>query len=624
MTQISRLRGILPAMACALLLPACSPNATTPEAPAEKAMAPGVGKNAGKQSFTETEKANAFFEAAFLAQIMRSPQSQSYLGIKADYDKWDDNSEEHQLGDVQLAQEQLETLRQSIDYDELDDQAKLSYRLFEYLTERSIGDYEYRHYNYPVNQMFGVQSGTPAFLINIHRITNESDARAYIARLEGMEMRFKQITDGMRLREEKGILPPKFVFDYVINDSRNVLSGAPFDDSGEDNLLLADFKKKITALKLEPETRGELIEAATKALLDSVGPAYRSLIELCENQASRATTDDGAWKFPDGAAFYKRALRNTTTTDLSAEEIHEIGLREVGRIHDEMRDIMKQVDFEGSLQDFFAFTREDKRFYFDEGEEGQKAYLTQVNVLLDGMEEKLPEYFSAPPKAKLVVKAVEPFREKSAGKAFYQRPSPDGSRPGTYYANLYRMSDMPIYQMEALAYHEGIPGHHLQLAAAQELGDVPKFRQFARFTAYSEGWGLYAELLPKEMGFYEDPYSDFGRLAMELWRACRLVVDTGIHNKRWTREEAIDYLATNTPNPQGDVVKAIERYIVSPSQATAYKIGMLKIVELKAKAEDALGENFDIRRFHDMILGAGPMPLSFVEQRVDAYIEAGQ
>ncbi|MEM9056427.1 MAG: DUF885 domain-containing protein, partial [Pseudomonadota bacterium] len=269
-----------------------------------------------------------------------------------------------------------------------------------------------------------------------------------------------------------------------------------------------------------------------------------------------------------------------------------------------------------------AYTREDKRFYYDEGEQGQKAYLEEVNVLLDAMEARLPEYFSSPPKAKLVVKAVEPFREQSAGKAFYQRPSPDGSRPGTYYANLYRMADMPIYQMAALAYHEGVPGHHLQLAAAQELPNLPKFRQFARFTAYTEGWGLYAELLPKEMGFYQDPYSDFGRLAMELWRACRLVVDTGIHDKRWTREEAIEYLGTNTPNPKGDVVKAIERYIVSPSQATAYKIGMLKLVELKDRARTELGAGFDIRDFHDVILGAGPMPLSMVEQRVNAYIAA--
>jgi uncharacterized protein (DUF885 family) len=219
-----------------------------------------------------------------------------------------------------------------------------------------------------------------------------------------------------------------------------------------------------------------------------------------------------------------------------------------------------------------------------------------------------------------VVKAVEPFREASPGKAFYNRPAPDGSRPGTYYANLYRMRDMPIYQMEALAYHEGIPGHHMQIAIALELEDVPMFRKWSSYTAYSEGWGLYTEYLPKEYGFYADPYSDFGRLAMELWRACRLVVDTGLHHKRWTREEAIDYLATNSPNPQGDVVKAIERYIVMPGQATAYKIGMIKILELREKAMTALGERFDIREFHDVVLKNGPVPLAVLETLVNEYI----
>jgi uncharacterized protein (DUF885 family) len=236
------------------------------------------------------------------------------------------------------------------------------------------------------------------------------------------------------------------------------------------------------------------------------------------------------------------------------------------------------------------------------------------------MRDNLDRMFIVKPKAQLQVKAVEPFREASAGKAFYNRPAPDGSRPGTYYANLYRMSDMPIYQMEALAYHEGIPGHHMQIAIALELEDTPMFRKWNRVTAYSEGWGLYTEQLPKEFGFYEDPYSDFGRLAMELWRACRLVVDTGIHDKTWSREQAIEYLSANSPNPYGDVVKAIERYIVMPSQATAYKIGMIKILELRAHAREQLGEKFDIREFHDVVLKNGPVPLAVLENLVNDYI----
>ena len=236
------------------------------------------------------------------------------------------------------------------------------------------------------------------------------------------------------------------------------------------------------------------------------------------------------------------------------------------------------------------------------------------------MKVRLDELFITKPKADLIVKAVEPFREKSAGKAFYQSPAPDGSRPSTYYANLYAMEAMPVYQMEALAYHEGIPGHHMQIAIAQELEGLPQFRKYGRYTAYTEGWGLYSELLPKEIGLYQNPYSDFGRLAMELWRACRLVVDTGIHAKKWTREEAIDYLKINTPNPESDIVKAIERYSVMPSQATAYKVGMIKIVALREKARASLQDQFDIREFHDLILRQGPLPLAVLESLVDDWI----
>ncbi|MDX1391996.1 MAG: DUF885 domain-containing protein, partial [Rheinheimera sp.] len=303
-----------------------------------------------------------------------------------------------------------------------------------------------------------------------------------------------------------------------------------------------------------------------------------------------------------------------------AEYIHQLGLDEVARIHDEMRAIMTQTGFDGDLKAFFNFMQTDPQFYYPETEAGKAAYLAQATAVIDDMRTRLDQLFLVKPKADLIVKAVEPFREKSAGKAFYQRPSMDGSRPGIYYANLYRMSDMPKYELEALAYHEGIPGHHMQLAIAQELEGIPKFRRFGGYTAYNEGWGLYTELLPKEIGLYQDPYSDFGRLAMELWRACRLVVDTGIHAKKWTREQAIAYLLENTPNTPTAVEKAIERYIVMPSQATAYKIGMIKILELRQKAKTALGEKFDIRAFHSTLLKNGPVPLDVLELLVDEYI----
>ena len=363
------------------------------------------------------------------------------------------------------------------------------------------------------------------------------------------------------------------------------------------------------------------MSSVEKALLESVKPAYENLIAVVKEIEAQANTKDGAWKFPEGEAFYNNALKRTTTTDLTADEIHNIGLSEVDRIHDEMREIMNKVEFDGTLQEFFVYMRNSEDFVYPQTEEGRQRYLDEATGYIDTMRGRLDELFMTKPKADLIVKAVEPFREQSAGKAFYSQPSMDGSRPGTYYANLYDMASMPTYQMEALAYHEGIPGHHMQIALAQELEGIPTFRKFGRYTAYSEGWGLYSELLPKEYGFYEDPYSDFGRLAMELWRACRLVVDTGIHSKKWTREEGIDYYVTNTPNAKADAVKMVERHIVMPSQATAYKIGMNKIVELREKAREELGDAFDIREFHDVVLSRGAVPLNILEQFVNDYIE---
>ena len=371
--------------------------------------------------------------------------------------------------------------------------------------------------------------------------------------------------------------------------------------------------------------RDQLTSEARKALVGSVKPAYEKLIATLRAQEKRATDDAGAWKFPDGAAFYEYALRRTTTTKLSAKEIHEIGVKEVARIHEEMGRIKEKVGFKGDLPAFFKFMREDKQFYYPDTEEGRQKYLAKATEIIDTMKKRLDEMFITKPKADIVVKAVEKFREKSSGGAFYQQPAPDGSRPGMYYVNLSDMRNTPIYEMESLAYHEGIPGHHMQISIAQELKDMPKFRRFTfRYTAYVEGWGLYNEFVPKEMGFYKDPYSDFGRLSAELWRAARLVVDTGLHDKRWTRQQAIDYLKQNTPNAEGDCVDSINRYIVMPGQATAYKIGMLKILELRERAKKQLGGKFDLRQFHEVVLTNGPVPLDVLEGLVDAWIKTKQ
>lgn len=582
---------------------------------------------AAEPAETESDRLNAWFERKFDEDVARNPMQQTFLGIKDRYGEWSDPSDAFEIEELEIQRANIAEMKATFDFDQLDDQTKLSWRLAEYELQRAEAAFPYRHYGYVFNQMFGVQSGIPAFLINQHKITSASDAEAYISRLVGVTGYLGQNVENAKAAAAMGIQPPAFVYDYVLSDANGVITGYPFGDAepGEgDSPLMADFRSKVQALAdngtVSAEEAEDLNTRAAAALKSAVGPAYEAAIAVLTAQQAVATTDDGAWKFPDGEAYYNQRLAQMTTTDLTADEIHQIGLDEIDRIHVEMQAIMDQVGFEGSLKDFFEFMRTDPRFYKPETEEGKAEYLAEAEAAIAQMKSDLPKLFNTFPKADMIVKAVEPFREKSAGKAFYSRPAPDGSRPGIYYANLYVMADMPTYQLEALAFHEGIPGHHMQIAIAQELEGIPSFRKFGGYTAYSEGWGLYTELVPKEMGYYADPYSDFGRLAMEIWRAARLVVDTGIHSKGWTREQAVQYLLDNTPNPKGDCEKAIDRYIVMPGQATAYKIGMLTIVELRERAKAALGDSFDIRDFHDIVLKDGAVPLAILEENVDAWI----
>lgn len=581
-----------------------------------------------REDYSETEIAQAstrlnnYFDAEFEKDVSDSPMLQTQLGRKTDYGKWDDFSTNRYARDLEKAKERLRYLKNNVEENALNQETKLSYRLFKQEAENIVEDYEYRFYDYPVNQMFGYHSSLPAFLINMHRIDSVADARKYIERLHALPKAFEQVVEEMKIREQNGILPPKFVFEKVLDDSRNVIKGKPFSTSNDASTLLQDFSEKVEKLNLPDDKKLEIIAEAEEALLLSLKPAYENLIAMLENQQQRATTDHGVWKFPKGDAFYNNILRRITTTDLHAQEIHEIGLNEVARIHREMEQIKEKVGFEGSLQDFFEFMRTDDQFYYDNTPEGREKYLAEASKMITTMKSRLDDLFFTKPEADIVVKAVEPFRAKSAGKAFYQQPALDGSRPGTYYANLYDMKAMPTYQMEALAYHEGIPGHHMQIAIAQELDSLPMFRKFSFYTAYVEGWGLYSELVPKEIGFYEDPYSDFGRLAMELWRSCRLVVDTGIHSKKWTREQGIAYYKENTPNAESDAVKMVERHIVMPGQATAYKIGVNKIVALREEAKIQLEEKWDIREFHDVILLNGALPLNILEEVVQQWIQS--
>jgi uncharacterized protein (DUF885 family) len=597
------------------LLAACATARQDAAAPAAAAEAPA------QQPAAASAELAAFFADYDKAELALSPLSKAYRGIRdADYGKWDEYTDTAAEESRALDTRTLAEMRRRFDRAALSPEDQLSYDIFVNRGERSELIYPFRKQDFVFDQMNGAQSQGPAFLINIHRVDTLADAEAYLSRLQTLDTYLDQAVAEARARQKLGILPPKWVFPYVIGDARNIISGAPYGP-GPDSALFADFKAKVNKLDIAAAEKTRLTEAGRKALVTEVKPAYQRVIALMEEQQKAAGTDDGIWRFANGAEQYAALLRYYTTTDLDADQIHSLGLAQVERIHGEMRGIMGRVGFKGTLQQFFEKMRTDKQFYYPNTDAGRQAYLDKTQQYNLEMEKLLPQYFGTTPKSPLVVKRVEEFREKSAGKAFYQSPAPDGSRPGTYYVNLYDMADMPATETEALFYHEGIPGHHLQRAVQTELGSkVPPFRQFGGFTAYSEGWGLYSERLGKDMGQYDDPYSDFGRLQLELHRAIRLVVDSGLHHKRWTRAQAIKYVEDNSADAKGGIVKAIERYIVYPGQATAYMVGKLKIEELRERARAALGAPFDIKGFHDAVLLSGPVPLDILERNVDAWI----
>jgi uncharacterized protein (DUF885 family) len=586
----------------------------------QNAAAPATAAPAQQPAAASAELA-AFFADYDKAELALSPLSKAYRGIRdTDYGKWDEYTDAAAEESRTLDTRTLAEMRRRFDRAALSPEDQLSYDIFVNRGERSELIYPFRKQDFVFDQMNGAQSQGPAFLINIHRVDTLADAEAYLSRLQTLDTFLDQAIAEARDRQKRGILPPKWVFPYVIDDAKNIISGAPYGP-GPDSALFADYKAKVNKLDIAAAEKTRLVEAGRKALVEELKPAYRRVIALMVEQQKAAGTDDGIWRFPNGAQQYTALLRYYTTTGMDAEQIHSLGLAQVERIHEEMRGIMRQVGFSGTLQQFFEKMRTDKQFYHPNTDAGRQAYLDKTQQYNREMEKLLPKYFGTTPKSPLVVKRVEAFREKSAGKAFYQSPAPDGSRPGTYYVNLYDMADMPRTETEALFYHEGIPGHHLQRAVQTELGSkVPPFRQFGGFTAYSEGWGLYSERLGKDMGQYDDPYSDFGRLQLELHRAIRLVVDSGLHHKRWTRAQAIKYVEDNSADAKGGIVKAIERYIVYPGQATAYMVGKLKIEELRDRARAELGARFDIKGFHDAVLLSGPVPLDILERNVDAWI----
>ncbi|MDM3872180.1 DUF885 domain-containing protein [Porticoccus sp. W117] len=565
-----------------------------------------------------SKNVNQLLDKQYDIRLQMSPIGLTAQGKTERYHEWDDISGKGEERQQALRLQHLNELN-AVETGNLNKQTRLSLQLAKDGLQQEIDSYRWRHHDYPLSQMGGIHTTVADVLINQHKIANAADAEAYISRLGRTQTLFDQMVQQLRTRQAKGVMPPAFVLQQVVDASLNVITGAPFDD-GPDSPLLADFRNKVNALDIDTASKEDLIERASNTLKNVTFRAYSKLIAFVSAMQRSADERAGIWKLPEGDAYYAHLLKLYTTTDMSADEIHELGLAEVKRIHSEMDKIRQQVGFEGDLQAFFEFFRTDPQFFYPNTDVGRAGFLKRSEDAIAAMKERLPEQFGILPKADLVVKAVEPYREASAGIAFYERPALDGSRPGIYYTNLYDMNAMPNYQIDATAFHEAVPGHHMQIAIAQELTDLPEFRKFGGNTAYVEGWALYTELLAKEMGFYQDPYSDFGRLTLELMRAIRLVVDTGMHSKQWTREQAIQWFLDNGPNPKEEVVKEIERYMVIPGQATSYKIGMLKILELRENAKAELGDKFDIRSFHDLILGNGPLPLTVLEQQVNEWV----
>ncbi|GMG87072.1 DUF885 domain-containing protein [Biformimicrobium ophioploci] len=577
-----------------------------------------------KDPTAEAERLTEWLDAKYEEKLQFSPMKLSRLGRKALYDQIDDMSEEAAAGQLQWFGKTVAELKASFDYDRLPPLAQESYDLWVFEYERDKANDAFRRHRYFANELGGPESSLPSFLISIHKVESVEDMQAYIARIAGIGRAITQLHERAKLSAADGVRPPQFIYDLAQQRAQKVITGAPFNGEGEAPLF-RDAKGKIKALqeagKIDEEAAAELEAAASTALTGTFEPAYDAYIAWLKSDKGNADVEPrGVSALPDGEAYYKNRLANHTTLDISADAVHQMGLDEVARIHKEMETIKQAAGFEGTLQDFFTYIRDDKSLYFPNTDAGREGYLSDTRGFLAEIEEKLPEYFGILPKAKLEVQRVEKFREVDGGAAHYRAGTPDGSRPGTYYIH---MSDMGAYsktKMETTAYHEGSPGHHMQISIAQELEGIPQFRTQAGFGAYIEGWALYSEQLAKEMGQFENILMDFGRLNSEVWRAARLVVDSGLHAKGWSQKQTEDYLLQNTAIPASAIRSEVRRYLTIPGQATSYKSGMLKILELREKAKGELGEKFDIRGFHDTVLGGGSLPLPMLEKRVEHWI----
>ncbi|SHF97692.1 Uncharacterized conserved protein, DUF885 familyt [Microbulbifer donghaiensis] len=566
---------------------------------------------------------NIFFERAFIKLGTTSPEILSQLrlfeqfGIDGHNAHLDDVSEAEGERQLQMIKDELAVLRR-YDRTGLEGQQAVSFDVLEYFLNNMVEGERWQYHNYPLNQMSGEQNELPEFLAEIHQITNVKEADYYLSRLSEVDRKFGQVLDGLKIREERNIIPPRFVIDSVLGEMRGFI-GVPVTE----NILYTSLVERLDKIEeLPADDRERILTNGASLIQTDVYPAYRDLIAYYETLQPKAQGNNGVWSLPDGDDFYAYQVRSNTTSNMTPEQLHNTGLAEVARIEGEMNLIFASLGQDsGTIGERFALLNEQPQFLYENSAAGREQIITDYQQIIDEIDTGLTAYFDVKPAMGVEVRRVPEFKEQGSAGAYYNPPAMDGSRPGIFYANLREVSETKKFGMRTLAYHEAVPGHHFQLAIAQELQGVPTFRKLGLFTAYAEGWALYAERVAKEAGFQEDPYDDLGRLQAEMFRAVRLVVDTGMHYKRWSREEAIAYMVEKTGMAESEVTTEIERYLVWPGQALAYKAGMMKILELREKARTELGSEFDIRQFHNVVLTNGAMPLAVLENQVNHWID---
>jgi uncharacterized protein (DUF885 family) len=566
------------------------------------ALAAAENKEAGKAL-------NEFFEAEWNYEMEQSPARASSLGDRRWNDRWGDQSLEAIRKREEHAKDALARLKK-FDRAQLSPADQLNYDLFQKGLEQDIEGSKFRSYLMPINQRGGIQ--TLDELGDRLRFETVKDFEDWIARLRAFPTLMDQNIALMKEGARAHMIWPKIVLNRVPAQIDKQLVAKP-----EDSPFFKPFKKFPEAISAADRER--LAKAAQDAIAAGVLPSFQKLKKyFVEEYLPAAFEEVGVWKMPRGNEYYAYLARRHTTTDLTPQQIHDKGLSEVARIKAEMQAIMGKVGFKGTLPEFFTKLRTDPQFFYKTPEELLDAY----RALAKRIDPNLVKVFKTLPRTPYGVTPIPDKIAPDTTTAYYNQPAADGSRAGFYFVNLYKPETRPKWEMMALSLHESVPGHHLQIALAQELGDMPKFRRYGGFTAFVEGWGLYSESLGQDMGLYDDPYSKFGQLTYEMWRAVRLVVDTGMHQLKWDRQKAIDYFMENAPKAENDIVNEIDRYISMPGQALAYKIGELKIKELRERARREIGDSFDVREFHDAVLLSGAVPLDVLEQNVNRWISA--